>query len=83
MHPDQFTQRYVVNDEEWAKYVHGDTFMIRNRTNYTNGWYLLEINGNGTGFGKLEDGQMNNFYPKGLRFLVRDDKSEELSDDMY
>ena len=57
--------------------------MIRDRDQYQNGWYLLEIGGNGTGFGKLVDGQMKNFYPKGLRFLVREDKAEELSDDMY
>ncbi|PZG12617.1 hypothetical protein C1I98_40050, partial [Spongiactinospora gelatinilytica] len=35
-----------------------------------------------TGFGKLVDGQMKNFYPKGLRFQVREEKNE-LSDDMY
>ena len=83
LHPDQFTRRYELTDEEWAQYVHGDTFMIRDRDQYQNGWYLLEIGGNGTGFGKLVDGQMKNFYPKGLRFLVREDKAEELSDDMY
>ncbi|WP_242865337.1 RsmF rRNA methyltransferase first C-terminal domain-containing protein, partial [Weissella sp. DD23] len=82
LHPDQFTRRYEVTDEEWAKYVHGDTFMIRDREQYKNGWYLLEIGGNGTGFGKLVDGQMKNFYPKGLRFQVREEKNE-LSDDMY
>ena len=83
LHPEQFTRRYELTDEEWAQYVHGDTFMIRDRDQYKNGWYLLEIGGNGTGFGKLVDGQMKNFYPKGLRFLVREDKAEELSDDMY
>ena len=82
VHPDQFTRTYHLTDEEWAQYVHGDTFMVQDRAQYPNGWYLLEIGGNGTGFGKLVDGQMKNFYPKGLRFQVRDEK-RDLADDMY
>ncbi|GEA94701.1 hypothetical protein WVI01_06240 [Weissella viridescens] len=34
-----------------------------------NGWYSLTMAENGVGFGKLVNGQMKNFYPKGLRFL--------------
>jgi len=86
LHPDQFTRTYALTDEEWATYVHGETFFIREREKYTNGWYLLTINGNGTGFGKLVDGQMKNFYPKGLRFQVRTNVSDlvqNLEDDMY
>ncbi|GAK30514.1 tRNA/rRNA methyltransferase [Weissella oryzae SG25] len=83
-HPDAFTNRYTVDQDEWAKYVHGDTFMLKDFKDqkYANGWYLLEINGNGTGFGKLVDGQMKNFYPKGLRFQVRATQ-KSLADDMY
>ncbi|TYC49813.1 RNA methyltransferase [Weissella muntiaci] len=82
VHPVEFTNRYVLNDQEWAQYVHGDTFWVRQPEQYQKGWYLLEINGNGAGFAKLVDGQMKNFYPKGLRFQVRADQNN-LADDMY
>ncbi len=80
--PTEFTRVYATNDEEWAKYVHGDTFFVADRAAYANGWYLLTMNGNGTGFGKLVDGQMKNFYPKGLRFQVREQPTA-LEDEMY
>ncbi|MDR3190196.1 MAG: RsmF rRNA methyltransferase first C-terminal domain-containing protein [Lactobacillaceae bacterium] len=82
LHPDQFARVYALTDAEWAKYVHGDTFMVADRTQWSNGWYLLTMNGNGTGFGKLVDGQMKNFYPKGLRFAVRE-TNIHLEDDLY
>ncbi|MCM0583365.1 RsmF rRNA methyltransferase first C-terminal domain-containing protein [Weissella diestrammenae] len=66
--PDDFARQYPMRDDEWAKYVHGETFFV---TDQTNGWYLLTINSNGAGFGKLTNGQMKNFYPKGLRFQVK------------
>lgn len=83
LHPDQFIQRYTLNAEEWRQYVHGDTFMLPSSAeNLTNGWYLLELNGNGVGFGKLVNRQMKNFYPKGLRFIVHDNPTN-LADDIY
>ena len=83
LHPDTFTQRYQLNDEEWRQYVHGDTFMLPSSMGHlTNGWYLLELNGNGVGFGKLVNRQMKNFYPKGLRFIVHENQAN-LSDDVY
>lgn len=83
LHSDQFIQRYTLNDEEWRQYVHGDTFMLPSSVeNLTNGWYLLELNGNGVGFGKLVNRQMKNFYPKGLRFIVHENQTN-LADDIY
>ncbi|MBA1307763.1 hypothetical protein G7024_25815, partial [Pseudomonas stutzeri] len=31
-------------------------------------------NGNGAGWGRYVDGQIKNFFPKGLRFVVQQDK---------
>lgn len=80
--PEQFAHRYELTLEEWQKYVHGDTFFVPSEFTGAKGWYLLEINGNGAGFGKLVDRQMKNFYPKGLRFQVRTN-TVDLADDMY
>lgn len=81
-HPDRFKERYQLTEENWKEYVHGDTFMINNQEAISNGWKLLEFNGNSVGFAKLVNNQMKNFYPKGLRFLVKTD-SVTLADDQY
>lgn len=69
LNPEQQTQIYTLNLEEWRAYVHGDVFATTK--DLPNGWYLLVMNGNGMGYGKLVNGQMKNFYPKGLRFQPR------------
>lgn len=69
--PVQFKQSYALTMDEWQKYVHGDTFMIEKDESYANGWYILTMAENGVGFGKLVNGQMKNFYPKGLRFIAQ------------
>lgn len=70
MPSDAFQNTVALTYEQWAAYVHGDTFMMTDQ-DLINGWYLLTFNGNGIGFGKYVNGQMKNFYPKGLRFLPR------------
>ena len=69
--PEMFKHVYPLDDQQWAQYVHGETFFVDSDIQQVKGWYLLTINGNGTGFGKLVDGQMKNFYPKGLRFMPK------------
>lgn len=70
-HPTAFKNVYALNDREWSQYVHGETFFVDDSQKMLKGWYLLTANGNGTGFGKFVNGQMKNFYPKGLRFLPK------------
>ncbi|RRG17893.1 RNA methyltransferase [Weissella viridescens] len=67
--PADFKRTYPLTTTEWAQYVHGDTFMVDPEHAQENGWYSLSMADNGVGFGKLVNGQMKNFYPKGLRFL--------------
>lgn len=52
--------------DQWRQYVHGDT--IQAGHNLPNGWYLLVCDHHSCGFGKLVNGTIKNFYPKGLRF---------------
>ena len=33
-----------------------------------NGWYLVECDQHAAGWGKLVNGTLKNFFPKGLRF---------------
>ena len=52
--------------DQWRQYVHGDTVQVDG--DLANGWYLLVCNQHSCGFGKLVNGTVKNFYPKGLRF---------------
>lgn len=67
-----FKQQYALSESEWQDYVHGDVLTLPVQyTEQAKGWLLLTIDGVGAGFGKRVDRQIKNFYPKGLRFLVR------------
>lgn len=55
-----------ITPEQWRQYVHGDTFSVD--AHLANGWYLLVCQQHSVGFGKLVNGTMKNFFPKGLRF---------------
>lgn len=55
-----------LSHDEWRQYVHGD--VVKAGDGQQNGWYLLTCQGLTCGFGKLVNGTVKNFYPKGLRF---------------
>lgn len=55
-----------LDHDQWRQYVHGD--VIRKGEKRPNGWYLLYCQNLPCGFGKLVNGTIKNFYPKGLRF---------------
>lgn len=60
------TRRIDLSTEQWRSYVHGD--VVPGPAELSNGWYLLTCQGFSVGFGKLVNGTVKNFYPKGLRF---------------
>lgn len=60
------TRRIDLSTEQWRSYVHGD--VLSGSAELSNGWYLLTCQGFNVGFGKLVNGTVKNFYPKGLRF---------------
>ncbi|CAH1850045.1 RsmF rRNA methyltransferase first C-terminal domain-containing protein [Convivina intestini] len=64
----QVQQSYELDEAEWPQYVHGD--VLTSRTNFAKGWVLILVQGNGLGWAKYVNGQLKNFYPKGLRFNV-------------
>lgn len=64
--PTTATNVIEIDEEQWRQYVHGDTLQIAGQRK--NGWYLLVCKEHTTGFGKLVQGTLKNFYPKGLRF---------------
>lgn len=49
---------------EWEKYVRGETIA----SDGNQGWVVLIVDEIAVGFGKEVQGQIKNFYPKGLRF---------------
>lgn len=55
-----------IDDDQWRKYVHGDTFTITQSK--PKGWYQLVCEGLPVGFGKLVGTTVKNFFPKGLRY---------------
>lgn len=67
--PHQFQQYYEMNDAQWRQFVHGDVLNVEG--DFKKGWVLMTMNGNGAGFGKYVNGQIKNFYPKGLRFAIK------------
>ncbi|CAK8054086.1 RsmB/NOP family class I SAM-dependent RNA methyltransferase [Eupransor demetentiae] len=73
LHPSQVSQSYALDENDWARYVHGD--VIQTDSDLQKGWVLMTANGNGVGWAKYSAGQLKNFYPKGLRFLVQKDKA--------
>lgn len=66
LQPEQVSHKLEITPEQWRQYVHGDTFKVDVKA--TNGWYLLVCQQHSTGFGKLVNGTVKNFFPKGLRF---------------
>lgn len=68
-HPDELLQTYVMGEEDWQKFVHGD--VIQTTIGLKKGWVLMVANGNGVGWGRYVNGQIKNFFPKGLRFVVK------------
>ncbi|MDO4903697.1 MAG: RsmF rRNA methyltransferase first C-terminal domain-containing protein [Limosilactobacillus sp.] len=66
MKPSETDKAIELSKDEWKKYVHGDVLSVD--TSLKNGWYLLYCQGLSCGFGKVVNGTLKNFYPKGLRF---------------
>lgn len=64
--PEEVTQHIPIGEEEFVRYVAGETLNIRE--DYPKGWYQLTVKGNGLGFVKLVGQTIKNNYPKGLRF---------------
>lgn len=57
-----------IDDNQWDRYVHGDTITVDAKLK--KGWYLIQCRSMNIGFGKVVNGTLKNFFPKGLRFKV-------------
>ncbi|MCL0329415.1 RsmF rRNA methyltransferase first C-terminal domain-containing protein [Apilactobacillus xinyiensis] len=57
-----------ISFEDWKNYVHGDVIKCSN--DLSKGWYQLLCDNQSVGFGKVVNGTIKNFFPKGLRFNV-------------
>ncbi|WP_412990356.1 RsmB/NOP family class I SAM-dependent RNA methyltransferase [Pediococcus siamensis] len=66
--PEAFVAPVQLTQAQWENYVHGDTFTV---SEVSNGWHVLVCRGLTVGFGKVVNGTVKNFYPKKLRFAVR------------
>lgn len=66
MRPGDTSREIELTPAQWRRYVHGD--VLASQASNGNGWYLLTCQGLSCGFGKLVNGTVKNFYPKGLRF---------------
>ncbi|CAK1227844.1 RsmF rRNA methyltransferase first C-terminal domain-containing protein [Fructobacillus tropaeoli] len=52
--------------DDLATYIHGD--VINTKDDLQKGFVLMTANGNGLGWAKFVNGQLKNFFPKGLRY---------------
>lgn len=57
------TTELSADSREIRSYLNGGTFPVEGEK----GWYLVNVDGYSTGWGKLAAGIMKNHYPKGLR----------------
>jgi len=64
--PSQVKQSVVISQEDFLKYVAGETIQLSETL--TNGWYQVLVQGNGLGFAKATGNTLKNYFPKGLRF---------------
>lgn len=69
MKPSQVKQVIEIHQEDFIKYVSGETVQLEQ--NYNNGWYQVLVGGNGLGFAKVTGNTLKNHFPKGLRFKVK------------
>lgn len=66
--PTDFQKPVLITQEQWQNYVHGDTFSV---VDVENGWHVLISHELTVGFGKVVNGVVKNFYPKKLRFEIK------------
>jgi NOL1/NOP2/sun family putative RNA methylase len=57
----------TIDLEQWQKYVAGETIMLPGNA----GWVILRVEEIPVGFGKQVQGVVKNFFPKGLRFILK------------
>jgi NOL1/NOP2/sun family putative RNA methylase len=60
----EFKQVVQISAEEWRQYVHGD---VLTTSAIGKGWVAVAVDDTVVGPGKLVQGTVKNFYPKGLR----------------
>ncbi|MCK8617206.1 RsmF rRNA methyltransferase first C-terminal domain-containing protein [Fructobacillus sp. M158] len=64
--PDQAAQTFAIDDSsDWQAYIHGEA--LNTKADLQKGFVLMTAGGNGVGWAKFVNGQLKNFYPKGLR----------------
>lgn len=71
LNPQETKNKIAISTTQWQAYVHGDTVQLAQAPTNGNGWYQVVVSGNGFGFAKVVNQTLKNFYPKGLRFLVK------------
>ena len=64
--PSQVKQGIEIRQEDFVKYVAGETIQLGE--GLQNGWYQVLVQGNGLGFAKVTGNTLKNYFPKGLRF---------------
>ncbi|MCT6859382.1 MAG: RNA methyltransferase, partial [Apilactobacillus sp.] len=57
-----------ISEDDWKQYVHGDVINCDN--DVKKGWYQLICKNQPIAFGKVVNGTIKNFFPKGLRFNI-------------
>lgn len=62
--PAAVSHTVTIDPADWQRYVHGDTLAVT----VPKGWALVVCQGHSCGWGKVVNGTLKNFYPKGLRF---------------
>jgi NOL1/NOP2/sun family putative RNA methylase len=64
--PSELKTIYELNDEQFEKYLHGESIILKNEK-LANKWIGLSYQGKLFSWGRYSNNQIKNVYPKGLR----------------
>ncbi len=65
--PNDLDGVYQLNDEEFKKYLHGESLTLTDQPDFSNKWIGISYQGKMFSWGRYSNKQIKNVYPKGLR----------------
>jgi Uncharacterized conserved protein len=65
--PEMLKTVFELDDDQFEKYLHGESIILKERPDFDNKWIGLSYQGKLFSWGRYSNSQIKNVYPKGLR----------------
>jgi Uncharacterized conserved protein len=65
--PDELKTVYQLDQEQFEKYLHGESVILSDRPDFNNKWIGLAYQDKLFSWGRFSNKEIKNVYPKGLR----------------